>query len=366
MSVLALSDAQSETPPLWLHSRVYDLCWYAGVPLVLWGVLTAVAGVLGDRGPALVYLATATLTGLTHNALTWWLILPKGSRGFYGAGALAGPLLLTALVLVPTVLWFGTPAFAAALSLNITIAYYHIVRQHQGLLHQCDARYVTATGEGAFRAYARDWRWLVGSTATAAAFWKLTGGPLALGVTQATPLAYVVARLPIWPALVASVVTLAIAGRLAAGTIARHRAGRPFPWTHLLLAGGAVANIVAADLVPNDRFFLTLALISSYHNLQYFAFCYTHHHLRAGETGEPGTFARWAAQRRWLPWFVLPVASGLVVALLGAVLPPFWSTAVLVWFMTSHYFVDGNVWRRKYYPLLGRVAARRVVAAVPR
>jgi hypothetical protein len=344
---------------LWLHDRRYDLFWYAVVPVLLWVGLQLYCQALGPNGPMYTYMTTAVLTGLTHNAITWLLILPADSRKFYQAGTLFGPFVLTSLLLIPSIMTFQGAYMAYALTLNIVVAYYHITRQHQGMLHVCDARYVQATGDQGFRAYSRDLNWLVGGVAATALVTKLAGGPMLMGFLK-HPLPFTL-HLPAWPGYVLAAGCLGLAGRFGYRTWQRHRQGQLFPLMHAVMGGAAIANLIAAALVPNASFFLTLALVSSYHNLQYFAFCYTHQHLRARESGEDSLFARLARERSWGWWFAIPMACGLAVAALTAVLPPLAADIAATWFMTSHYFVDGNIWRRKFYPMMGRFAAGRVL-----
>ncbi|MDB5100018.1 MAG: hypothetical protein JWM80_4439 [Cyanobacteria bacterium RYN_339] len=351
------------TADLWLHDRRYDLFWYLVVPVLLFFGLQAYCTALGPNGPMYTYMTTAVLTGLTHNSITWLLILPADSRKFYAAGTLFVPFLVTSLVLIPSIVLFQGPFMGYALALNITIAYFHITRQHQGMLHVCDGRYVQATGDQGFRAYARDLRWLVGAVAATGLTAKLSGGPMLMGFLK-HPLPFPL-HLPPQPAWVLGALSVFLAVRLGYHTWQRHRAGHRFPVMHAVMGGTALANLVAASCVPNASFFLTLALVSSYHNLQYFAFCYTHHHLRARETGEDSLYARLAREQSWGWWFAIPMACGLVFAGLTALLPPLAADIAATWFMTSHYFVDGNIWRRKFYPQMGRLGAGRV-AAEPR
>ena len=153
-----------------------------------------------------------------------------------------------------------------------------------------------------------------------------------------------------------------MAVRFGVATWIRHKAGYLFPVMHAIMGGAALANLIAAALVPNAAFFLTLALASSYHNLQYFAFCYTHHHLRAAESGEDSLYARLARERSWGWWFAIPMACGVAVAVLTAALPGLAGNILATWFMTSHYFVDGNIWRKKFYPMMGRFGSGRILA----
>ena len=346
--------------PLWLHSRSYELWWYAAVPAILFVAMTTASALIGEKGPITVYLLSSILTGLPHNMITWLLIMPKESRAYYGDGILFGPFVLTALVMIPTLLLFGTPAFGWALSISIVIAYYHITRQHMGLLHSCDGRYIQSTGDATITALGRELRRLVAAVAAAAFVWKLTGPPMKLGL-GVVPMQFTFYPLPPTAAWMLTGGCLMLGFRFGALLYGHLRDGKRFPAPHALVGGSAIANLILAASIPNDQFFLTLALVASYHNLQYFAFCYTHHHLRAvADPGPQAFFPRSARDRRAWAWFGVPVALGVGYGLVASMTPPIVYAAMLTFFMTSHYFVDGNIWRRKYYPLMGRFGKGRV------
>lgn len=344
----------SASPTPWLHSRRYDLAAYVALPFVLYVLLTSASAALGPKGPWAVYMAQTVLTGLPHNMITWLLLLPASGRRHYAPGVLVGPAVLSALALAPTIWWYGTPAFAWAISLTTLLAYFHITRQHQGLLAACDARFGRATGESDIRATTRDLRWLVGAVAASAITWKATGAPMTLGLVG-QPMNFVFQPVPLAVPAVLTGLAVLLALRFGVSLWRRHREGLAPPSAHLAIGGGAIANLVLASLVPNEQFFLTLALVSSYHNLQYFAFCYTHHHQRASaEPDAVDVFSRWAREGRFARWVALPIALGVGFAACIALLPAYWTAVAANAFMISHYFVDGNMWRRRYYPALGR------------
>jgi hypothetical protein len=227
-------------------------------------------------------------------------------------------------------------------------------------LHSCDGRYAAATGDQTVRAHSRDLRWLIGAVSAAAMAWKMTGAPMKLGL-GITPVAFTFYPAPVFVPIALTAAAVLIAARLAYQAVQRARRGLPFPKSHALIGGMAMANLIGSALIPNDQFFLTLALVASCHNMQYFAFCYTHHHLRAAADATPNDlYTRWAREGKVVRWFVLPFALGVAYGVGSSLLPPLATTCLLTWFMVSHYFVDANIWRRKYYPLMGRFASRRI------
>ena len=370
MSTLALPDVARPGPAsdLWIHGRAYDVIWYLALAPLLFVAMTAASAALGPKGPMLVYVASSAFLGLPHNAITWFLTMPAHSRTYYQPGVMFLPLVIAAAVLAPTVLLVGTPAFGWALTINIVIAYYHITRQHMGMIHVADGRYAQVTGDRAIHAEGYDLRAVIALIAASAITWKAAGPPMMLGL-GAMQFQFTLWPVPVVVPVVLTAMLAWYAARWTYRTAARVRRGDRFPVAQAVLAGGAAINLTLASLVPNDQFFLTLALVGGFHNLQYFAFCYTHHHLRAAADPEAtDLYSRLARERRWGWWFVLPVLAGLGYVALAASLPPMWNAALLNGAMISHYFVDGAIWRRKYYPRMGEFGKGRVgeaVAVVP-
>lgn len=367
MSTLALpADVRPRaTDDLWIHGRTYDVVWYLALAPVVFVVMVAASAAMGPKGPMLTYVASSAFLGIPHNAITWFLTMPGHSRSYYQPGVMFWPLVIAAIVLAPTALLVGTPAFGWALTINIVIAYYHITRQHMGMIHVADGRYAQVTGDRAIHGEGHDLRATIALLAAAAITWKGVGPPMLLG------LGAMQFQFTLWPVpvVVPAALTAALAfyaGRYAWRTMARVRRGDRFPVAQAVLGGGAAINLTLAALIPNDQFFLTLALVGGFHNLQYFAFCYTHHHLRAAaDPDATDLYSRLARERRWGWWFVLPVLAGLAYIALAASLPPLWNALLLNGAMISHYFVDGAIWRRKYYPRMGEFGRGRVGEAPP-
>lgn len=353
-------------PSLWLHSRRYDLFWYGVMPVLLAVALIGASWAIGARGPVTAYMVSSLLTGLPHNMISWLMLMPRESRQYYAPGVFFGPFVLSAVVMLPTILLIGTPYFPWAASINIAIAFYHITRQHQGMLNVADGRYVQATGDASVRAYTRDLRWTVGALAAGGFAWKLTGGPLVLGFDN--PVQFTFYPAPAWLPYPLTALLAALALRFLVNTWRRHREGRTFAKLHVLLGGAALANLTLAACLPNDQFFLSLALIASYHNYQYFAFCYTHHRQRAEADPAPqDLYTRWARENKFAAWFALPTVLGAAFGLLTTVAPSPYGAIAAHWFMMSHYFIDSTMWRRKYYARMGEFGGRRLelTASVP-
>lgn len=342
----------------------HDLLFYGVVPLALFAAMVPAASLLGPQGPLWVYLFNTVAFGLPHNMLTWGLLFPAEGRARYDLrGVLLWPSILTLALMVPTVLSQETPLFAWALSVNICLAYYHITRQHMGLLRMADGRYLQAAPGATVEGVGRPLAQAVAATAFAAFAWKATGGPMSLGVVL-EPMRFAFWPVPAWLPAAATLYAAGALGWAGLGLWRLHRAGAPWPRMHLLLAGPMLFNLVSAAMLPNDAFYLTLALVSACHNLQYLGFVYTHHHLRTQDlTGSLDLLGGLARARRLLPYAGALLAAGIAYATFcTTVLPPRWGSACLMTFMTIHYFVDGAMWRRAHFRGLGEIMRRRVKA----
>src|SRR5437867_2667006 len=108
--------------PLWLHSKRYDLFWYGALPVLLYVALRGLSAALGPSGPLTAYTVSSVLTGLPHNWITWLLLMPQGSRGYYEKGVIFWPFVLTAIVILPQLLTFDTPLIAWGFTISTVVA----------------------------------------------------------------------------------------------------------------------------------------------------------------------------------------------------------------------------------------------------
>ncbi len=145
-----------------------------------------------------------------------------------------------------------------------------------------------------------------------------------------------------FPALPAGTVTALVALTLVLLVIAWARGGHPprhlVPW----IGSTVVLNafLPMAWLGP-DQFPRALAVYGTYHQLQYLTFTA----LRARRMGEAFSLRLWGA------------AVGFSVCLAGAIAAAgaVWGYALFFFFSFSHYWWDGQIWRRRNNPGL-RVA----------
>lgn len=359
MSAIAMQ-GPAEGPHLWLHGRTYDLAWYGAVPILATLLFLGAFAVLGPAHFLPVFLVSSVLTGYGHNMVTWLLILPRESRRHYATGTLFWPATLAALTMVPVLMFVDTPYFGWAFAIHNITAFYHITRQHIGMMHVCDGRYVQATGDGDIRGWSAEVRRLIGMVGFTCVLAKLAGPQIMVQLNNLS-IPFPIAGIPVALPLLAGAATGAIALHVAWRAWSRGKAGAAFPALHVAMAGGAIFNLVVANLLPNQNFVVTYTMIAAIHNLQYMAFVYTHHHLRARQDEQAeDAFSRLARERRWASWLALPL--GLAIAFTAVVMlaPVAVQAGIALWFMMIHYLVDGAIWKRKNYPNMGRFGSARV------
>jgi hypothetical protein len=367
MSALSLTMQPPRTQSaLWLHSKTYDLTWYGLMPILTALFFLGAFSLGGAKGFFPIFLVVSILVGYGHNMVTWLLILPKESRKHYAQGIMIWPAALTALSIVPILFFAGTPWFAWAFMGHNIVAYYHIMRQHIGMQHVCDSRYASTTGDNSIRAWAADVRKLIGLVAATAITAKLAGPPILVQLAMIsipTP----ISGIPWEISGVLGALSVAVAARLSYRTWRRHQAGQAFPIMHAVMGGGSIANVLLAmTLVANPYFIVSYTIMANCHNLQYMSYCYTHHHLRAAQDPEAQDApSRWAREHRYVAWFGLPALLGVLFTAFVAAWSPAIQSAWALGFMMLHYLVDGEIWKRKNYPAMGRFGAGRVGAPAP-
>ncbi|MDB5102262.1 MAG: hypothetical protein JWM80_6683 [Cyanobacteria bacterium RYN_339] len=355
----------ASTDEIWLHRRPYDLAWYGLFPFVQVLAMAGAACCLGPRGYIPLYMVSSILTGWGHNWITWLMLLPQDGRKHYEPGTFFWPFVISVAALVPIILTYGTPVFGFAVMLHVLLGFYHITRQHQGLMHAYDGRYMQAGGPAEIRGFSRDARWLLGTAAVFALVWKMVGEPVALDLGAQEQLGtHTLVQLPFphLPVAVAALVALFGLALLARLAWQAYQLRRTLPLGHLVLLGGALFSYGVATALPPSWFLITYSIVSTTHNVQSFSFCYTHHHLRATAEPSDGLFSRFARERRWWKWGLVPVGLAVSMAAVLGTIPAQWQVTLAFWFMAVHYLVEGTIWRRKHYPAMGRFSRGLVVS----
>jgi hypothetical protein len=355
----ALPSTAAQAPPRspWIVSGRYDLTFFIGsltVPLLMWvaferGLMTGVA----------VYLTFQLLFNMPHNVQTWTMSVldrddrAKNGRRYLTALAVIVLLFGSAIVLSPTGVY---PWLRDAL---IYWGYYHLVRQHYGFQRLYERR-MAVLGSPASPTESKLYgRYLdVVSYAPLLVRFRdpdlmtirVTGRAMHIRHPVLPELAWK-AVLAVWAACVlAALVHHAVA--FAKGR--RHMIGRALLLTSVT-AAFALAGMVIHDIV------IAIAVVTSFHNLQYLGLVLFHNRTRAElaerESVPKGNNAPidWVRAGRLLPYALMTFGYGVLVfapriAFRTATLAELPVLTVVAF----HYYIDARVWRFGDYPNLAR------------
>lgn len=331
----------------WIVSARYDTAFFTAslvVPFSLWAAFSAnlMTGVA-------VYVTFQLLFNMPHNFQTWTLtVLDQEDR------AKNWRVYVTAAVTVVLVL--GVPMVVSPNGLYpwvrdglIYWGYYHLVRQHYGFQ----------------RLYERK----MGGVTPSESFWYgryldvVSYVPLLLRFRDPELMTFHVGSQAAWvhhpvlPSALVGVLAAVYAGAIL-GAVVHHvvafRAGRQHLLPRALLLAAVTTCFMLAGLVIND-IIIAIAIVTSFHNLQYLGLLAFHNKNRAALGDVAGNrFIGWIAAHRWWPTVGVSVLYGVLIMLprvfiresrLGE-LP-------LAFFVAMHYYVDSRVWRFKDYPKRG-------------
>ncbi|MEB3222131.1 MAG: hypothetical protein VKS61_08655 [Candidatus Sericytochromatia bacterium] len=345
---------QDPSAGYWMFSARADAGWFGWsviVPLLLY---LPAYWTLGSAAVWPLYLVYVACFATPHLWMTWVVTGSRQARGMYASRTWWLPVAVTAAIvaIVPfTRDVGGWDAFFTGMTL---LGAYHILKQHLGMLKIYDARYVQWTGDAGFVSQMRPFRWLCGLAFALPVWWVWTMPSLdiVVDVQRFRLLSPEVPSWTLWP-YVATLVALAL--RCAWTLVRRHRAGKPLPTAHLVLAAAAGLSYLAAfGLVPTRDYLLSLAIFITYHDLQYIGFVWMFQRRRAGwlvAAGHGLDFVHALAEaNRPLPYLGLAGAFSLLVVGLIVALPPAGAIGVVVFVNVVHYLMDGMVWQRRHYP----------------
>lgn len=331
----------------WIVSRGYDLAFFSGsllVPAVLWaafhlGFLTGVA----------VYVIFQLLFNMPHNFQTWTMtVLDREDRKKHGvryAAALA--VLLAAFggaqVFSPTVVYPWLRDFL------LYWGYYHLVKQHYGFQ----------------RLYERK----MGGVPPRESFWikrlleAVSYLPLllrfrdpSLMTISAGGVSFEMRHPTLGPAAIDAVFALWAATVTAAvgWHLWQAARGRKGLWPRALLLLSVTLAFGAAGL--EREVLVAVALLTTFHNLQYLGLTWFHNQTRAGAAATAGNPAvGWLASGNVARYVTVSMLYGVALFLprLLAGRSRFAELPVTL-IVALHYYVDGRVWRFDLYPERGR------------
>jgi hypothetical protein len=353
----ALEPAAAPPRNGWIVSRGYDLTFFVGslaAPLLLWaafeyGFLTGVA----------VFAIFQLAFNMPHNFQTWTMSVfdaddrAKNGRRYAVAlfvvlGALALPALLSPNGVYPLVrdalVYWG---------------YYHLVRQHFGFQRLYERRMAVAGSPASPRESQLYARFLE----------VVSYAPLLLRFRDPERMTIHVGERAIWvrhpilppwlwhaiAAVYAAVIVAAIAHHVIAALRGRkHLAPRALLFAAVTLCFG-LAGIVIKDIV------VAIAIVTSFHNLQYLGLVWFHNRTRAtlaDKEGIPRGKNRpidLIRSGRVPVYILISALYGLVLIVPIALFPGNVLAELPINGMVAlHYYVDARVWRFGDYPQLAR------------
>lgn len=289
-----------------------------------------------------------------HCWLTWALTLPPNARGLYRPRAIWEPIGYTSLLAIGVPVTHHVGGWDLLFTAITMIGFYHVTRQHLGILKLYDARYAQVYGDpGVFKAMEPFHQAMVLLLAfPILRVWQLPLFDIAIGPQKFTLLHPVLPEWTTWPYLVA---LGWYAGRAARELARRQREGKPWPHAHFLVGGVAALSYAAAfGLVPTRDYLLTVAIFITYHDLQYAGFVWHFQRLRgeheAGRGVRLDAIHRWAREGKAVPYFALAFLYSAAVFGLMLILPGLVAMAFVTFQTMVHQIMDGWIWKRRYYP----------------
>lgn len=350
MAAIATAPALPKTP--WIVSRGYDLIFFSGsvaVPLVLWAAFTN-----GWMTGVAVYVAFQLLFNMPHNVQTWTMSLlddadrEKNGRRYVIAFGVIVALFGGTMLLSPTGAY---PWLRDAL---VYWGYYHLVRQHYGFQRLYERR-MAVLGAPVPSLESKLYKRYLDIVSYAPLLIRFRDPELMTIRAAGRSVHIFHPILPNWAWM--SVATFYAAVVLAAivhHVIAAARGRRYLAARGLLLASVtvafALAGIVIQDIV------VAIAVVTSFHNIQYLGLTFFHNRTRATLT-EPGKNKPidWLRAERFLPYAIMTFGYGLFIfapriAFRNVAFAELPITAVVAF----HYYVDARIWKFDQYPNLAR------------
>ncbi len=341
----------------WIVGNRYDLLFFSGsvaVPLLLWagfsyGFLTGVA----------VYAIFQLLFNMPHNVQTWTMSAfddedrKKNGRRYFVALAVITLLFGGAMLVSPTGVY---PWLRDAL---VYWGYYHLVRQHYGFQRLYERR-MAVLGEPVPPLESKLYARFLDIVSYAPLLVRFRN-PELMTIRAGTRTIHV------WHPVLPEIVWKAIAGAYALvifAAIVHHvvaiaRGRKRMLARATLLASVTIAFGLAALAI--DDIIVAIAIVTSFHNIQYLGLVYFHNKTRA-EIAERENVPLgknvpidWIRTKRLLPYIAMTFGYGFIILgprigfrdVMIAELP---ITVVVA----LHYYVDARIWKFNHYPNLAR------------
>lgn len=327
----------------WAVSAKFDAVFFVGslaVPLLMWAAFA-----LGLWSGVAVYVAFQLLFNMPHNAQTWTMsLIDAHDRAEHGKRYLAAAAILLAVFALP--MWLSPRGiYPYVLDALLYWGYYHLVRQHQGILRIYDRR-LALLGSGPSE---REQFWtlrfidVVSYAPLLARFADAEWMTIAAG-GQRMVVHHV--ALPAMGAWLLQAAFIAACAAMAAALWLQARRGVPVLAKALFLTAVAACFGIAGFAVQD--FLVASAIVTTYHNLQYLGLVWFHNRNRA-ERDEPGLSnwaIAWLRSRRFAPYIAVSLLYGVVLFLPRIALGNNRFAQLPVMLVVGlHYYVDSRIWR---------------------
>jgi hypothetical protein len=334
-------------PRGWIVSAAYDSLFFTGsllLPMLLWAAFS-----LGWTSGVAVYVVFQLAFNMPHNFQTWTMsVLDREDRSRNGRRYLLA-FAACVLVLGAPMLLSPTGVYPWVRDALVYWGYYHLVRQHYGLQRIYERKMGGVSARESF---------LYGRFLDAVSYLPLLlrfHDPERMTIHAGGVTSWVhhpVLPRPLW--LVLFAVYLAVLGAALAHHVYLAVSGRP-AWGPRALLFLAVTVCFGLAGIVIDELIVGIAVVTSFHNLQYLGLVGFHNRTRA-ERGEVAGNAPvgWLRDAR-LPLYVgASLLFGVIVFLPRVVFrAERLAELPLATIVALHYYVDARLWRFKSYPMRG-------------
>jgi hypothetical protein len=336
----------------WIISARKDFTFFVA-SLGVCGAIWAAFALSWASGVA-VYVVFQLAFNMPHNFQTWTLtVLDAEDREHNGPRYAVAAAIVVATFAIP-LLASPDVIYPALVDLLLYWGYYHLVRQHHGILRLYERRLTQASSPSS----ARELWW------QSRLLEVICYVPLLLRFRDPDSMTVHVGPHPTWvrhPILPAPlvpwlaglyVVSLAIM-LIHAGASARR--GRPLgPRTLYLVAVSAAMGI--SGLAIHD-FLMASIFVTVHHNIEYLGLVWFHHQNRVSSPqpivgNEP---LSWLKNRNYLRYAFATLIYGLVIFAVRFVSPhsPY-AELPLLFVVAMHYYIDSRAWRFRERPALAQ------------
>jgi hypothetical protein len=331
----------------WIVSARYDSIFFTGslvLPLALWVAFQA-----GWMTGIAVYVTFQLAFNLPHNFQTWTMSVLDGEDRAKNARTYALAFLACVLVLGVPMVVSPDLVYPWVRDALIYWGYYHLVRQHYGF-QRIYERKMGGVPARESMLYAR--------FLDAVSYLPLLirfRDPELMTIRAGSATTWI--HHPVLPRAI-WVPLLALYGAVILAAIVHHvwmaAKGRPAIWPRaLLLLTVTICFGLSAILI--DDMVVAIAIVTSFHNLQYLGLVWFHNKSRAEAGAIQGNpLVSWIAREKIARYVAVSLVYGVVIFLPRAV---FRSDRIaelpLAAVVAFHYFVDARMWRFKDYPMRG-------------